>query len=147
MDGFVYIPFWRSGTWEDITYRTQIYLAPLNNEPVSLGMYLYENGGRPWAGKTFAIEIDRHQETVTTDRNGMIEVQLRPGQVCRVEIHVVDHEYGTGEIHLLSGSKPIRLLARGDLEVFAAESSGFEMSVSEISITGGQPVVLDPPGR
>jgi hypothetical protein len=37
------------------------------------------------------------------------------------------------------------MLARGELEVFAAETTGgFEMSTAEITITGGRPVILQP---
>jgi hypothetical protein len=140
----MYIPFWRSGGWEDITYRTQLYFAPLSRGRVRLGIYLYENGGRPWANKTFAMEIDQHMQTVTTNRDGMIEVELGPGQTVRVEINVLDHEYGTGEVHLLGGNEQVLLLSRGELEAFAAESEGFEMSISEISITGARPAVLEP---
>jgi hypothetical protein len=140
----MYIPFWRTGGWEDITYRTQLYLAPLGTKPISLGIYLFENGGKAWAGKNFNIEIDQHVNQVTTNRDGMLEVRLNPGQIVRIEINAVEHEYGTGEIHLLSGSGSVPLLARGDLEIFAQEPSGFEMSVSEISITGAKPVVLEP---
>jgi len=144
MSGFLYLPFWRSGGWEDITYRTQIYLTPLSQQPVRLGVYLFENGGKPWAGKRFTIEIDQHVEQITTNRDGMLDLSVGPGQTVRIEINAVDHEYGTGEVHLLSGSDPIVILARGDLEIFAEEASGFEMSTSEITITAGQPVVLEP---
>jgi len=74
----------------------------------------------------------------------MLDIEVGPGQTVRIEINVLDHEYGTGEVHLLAGSGPTPLLARGDLELFAAEASGFEMSVSEISITGALPVILEP---
>lgn len=144
MSGFMYIPFWRAGGWQDITYRTQIYLAPLSEQPVTLGIYLYENGGKPWTGKTFSIEIDQSVSEATTDNNGMIQINVGPGQTVRIEINVLDHEYGTGEVHLLSGNQPVALLARGDLETFAQESTGFEMSTSEITITAARPVVLEP---
>ncbi len=144
MSGFMYLPFWRAGGWQDITYRTQIYLAPLSEQPVTLGIYLYENGGKPWAGKTFSIEIDQTTNEATTDNNGMIQINVGPGQTVRIEINVIDHEYGTGEVHLLSGDQPVALLARGDLETFAQEATGFEMSTSEITITGARPVVLEP---
>ena len=144
MSGFMYIPFWRAGGWQDITYRTQIYLAPLSEQPVTLGVYLYENGGKPWTGKTFSIEIDQSVSEATTDNNGMIQINVGPGQTVRIEINVLDHEYGTGEVHLLSGNQPVALLARGDLETFAQESTGFEMSTSEITITAARPVVLEP---
>jgi len=144
MNGFMYIPFWRSGGWDDITYRTQLYFAPMSNEPVKLGIYLYENGGKAWAGKTFLLEIDQHTQRVTTNREGMVEVRLGPGQTARIEINVVEHEYGTGEVHLLSGQQAVPLLARGDLEIFAKEASGFEMSSSEITMTGATPVFLEP---
>ncbi len=141
--GFLYLPFWRAGGWKDITYRTQLYLTPLSQGPVTLGVYLFENGGRPWAGKVFAIEIDQIVQEVRTDRNGMLEVRAGPGQTVRIEINVLEHEYGTGEVHLLGGESPVPILARGDLESFAAESTGFELSVSEISITGCRPVMLE----
>jgi hypothetical protein len=144
MAGFMYIPFWRAGGWQDITYRTQLYFAPLSQEPVRLGIFLYENGGKPWAGQRFNMEIDQRVSQVTTNRDGMLDVEVGPGQTVRIEINVLDHEYGTGEVHLLAGSGPTPLLARGDLELFAAEASGFEMSVSEISITGATPVILEP---
>jgi hypothetical protein len=144
MSGFMYLPFWRAGGWQDITYRTQIYLAPLSEQPVTLGVYLYENGGKPWTGKTFSIEIDQSVSEATTDNNGMIQIDMGPGQTVRIEINVLDHEYGTGEVHLLSGDQPVALLSRGDLETFAAEAAGFEMSTSEITITGARPVVLEP---
>lgn len=144
--GFVYIPFWRSGGWEDIQYRTQLYLAPLSSEPVDLGIYLYENGGSVWAGKTFNFEIDQHVSQVTTNRDGMFQIRINPFQVVRVEINVLDHDYGTGEIHLLSGTQPVPLLARAELEAFAKEASsgGFEMTTSEITITAGTPQMLEP---
>jgi len=141
---FLYIPFWRAGGWEDITYRTQLYFSPLSQSPVKLGVYLYENGGKPWANKSFIVEIDQHSETRSTNREGMLELDVGAGQMVRVEISVVDHEYGTGEVHLLSRQTDVLILARGDLEVFAQEASGFEMSSSEITITGGRPVVLQP---
>lgn len=144
MAGFLYIPFWRAGGWEDITYRTQLYFAPLAQEPVRLGIFLYENGGKPWAGKRFNLELDQRVEQITTNRDGMLDIEVGPGQMIRIEINVLEHEYGTGEVHLLSGSTPVPLLARGDLELFAAEASGFEMSVSEVSITGARPVILEP---
>ena len=145
MAGFLYIPFWRAGGFEQITYRTQLYFAPLSQGPVRLGIYLFENGGKPWANKTFTAEIDQNAGEITTNNDGMLDVQVGPGQTLRIEINVVDPEYGTGEVHLLSGSGPVPLLARGDLEVFASESSGggFEMSTSEITITGCHPVVLE----
>jgi hypothetical protein len=145
MAGFLYIPFWRAGGVEQITYRTQLYFAPLSQGPVRLGIYLFENGGKPWANKTFVAEIDQSAGEITTNRDGMLDVQVGPGQTLRIEINVVDPEYGTGEVHLLSGNGPVPLLARGDLEVFASESSGggFEMSTSEITMTGCHPVVLE----
>lgn len=144
MSGFLYIPFWRTGGWEEITYRTQLYFTPLSRSSVRLGIFLYENGGKPWANKSFQMEIDQHSERVTTNREGMLDVQCGPGQTVRIEINAVDHEYGTGEVHLLSGNEQILLLSRGDLEIFAQEASGFEMSSSEITITGARPVVLEP---
>lgn len=143
MSGFLYIPFWRTGGWEDITYRTQLYFAPLSRGPVRLGLYLYENGGKPWAGKEFKLELDQNVRTVRTNRDGMLEIDVGPGQMVRIEINAVEHEYGTGEVHLLSGEEQILLLSRGELEIFAAEASGFEMSASEITITGAQPVMLE----
>lgn len=145
MNGVLYIPFWRAGGWQDITYRTQLYVAPLSQAPVRLGLFLFENGGKPWAGKTFDLEIDQVVDRVTTNRDGMLDLQIGPNQVVRIEINVLDHEYGTGEIHLLSGGEPVPVLARGDLEAFAREpAGGFEMSVTEISITGARPVILEP---
>lgn len=144
MAGFLYLPFWRAGGWEDITYRTQIYLTPLSQEPVRLGVFLFENGGRPWAAKEFSIEIDQSVGRAVTNQDGMIEVGCGPGQTVRIEINVLEHEYGTGEVHLLAGSGPVPILARGDLEVFAQEATGFEMSVSEITITGARPIILEP---
>lgn len=146
MSGFMYIPFWRTGGWEDITYRSQLYFAPMSNERVTLGIYLYENGGKPWVNKSFKLEIDQHVNRVTTDRNGMFEITLDPGQIARVEINAVEHEYGTGEVHLLGGSQTVPILSRGDLEIFAKEKSGFEMSVSAITITGARPIMLEPGG-
>jgi hypothetical protein len=144
MSGFLYVPFWRSGGWEDITYRTQLYFTPLSRESVRLGLYLYENGGKPWANKSFLMEIDQHTEQISTNREGMLDLSVGPGQTVRVEVNVVDHEYGTGEVHLLSGKEQVLILARGELEIFAQEASGFEMSSSEITITGARPVVLEP---
>ncbi len=144
MNGVLYIPFWRAGGWEDITYRTQLYIAPLSQEPVRLGVFFFENGGKPWAGKSFDIEIDQRVQRVTTNRDGMLDVELDPNQVVRIEINVLDHEYGTAEVHLLSGSQPVPTLARGELEAFAKEAAGFEMSVAEITITGARPEVLEP---
>lgn len=146
MSGFMHIPFWRAGGWEDTTYRTQLFFTPLSRAAVRLGIYLFENGGKPWAGKTFQYEIDHFVQDVTTDRNGMVAIDVGPGQIVRLEVNAIEHEYGTGEVHLLSGNEPVPLLARGDLEIFAAERDGFELSVSEISITGGRPVVLEPEG-
>jgi hypothetical protein len=143
-NGFLYIPFWRAGGWDDNTYRTQLYFAPLSQGPVRLGIFLYENGGRPWAGKTFDYEIDQQVDRVTTNRDGMLDLNVGPNQIVRLEINVTEHEYGTGEVHLLGGSVSVPIMARGDLEVFAAEQSGFEMSVSEITITGARPVILEP---
>ena len=111
MSGFMYIPFWRAGGWEDITYRTQLYLAPLSQEPVRLGVFLFENGGKAWAGKKFNIEIDQHVEQITTNRDGMLPVDVGPGQMVRIEINVLEHEYGTGEVHLLSDNPSVPLLA------------------------------------
>lgn len=143
MARFMYIPFWRTGGWEDITYRTQIYLAPLSRGRVRLGVFLYENGGQPWAGKELSLEIDQAVGRVTTNADGMLEIDMGPGQMVRIEINAIDHEYGTGEVHLLAGEGPVPVLARGDLEIFAQEGTGFEMSVSEVSITGARPVVLE----
>jgi|GEM_PF-867507 len=143
--GFLHIPFWRSGGWEDITYRTQLYLCPLSQEPVELAVYLFENGGKPWAGRTFNYEIDQSVSQVTTNRDGMLRIRVGAGQMVRIEINVLEHEYGTGEIHLLSGTEVVPLLARGDLESFASEQGeGFELSNSEITITGGTPALLEP---
>lgn len=146
MDEFLLLPFWRSGGWEEITYRTQIYLTPLSQQPVELGIYLYENGGKPWAGKSFSYEIDQRVGDISTDRDGRLGIRVGPGQTVRIEINVVEHEYGTGEVHLLSGNAPVPILARGELEAFASEASGFEMSVSEITITGCRPIILEPGG-
>ncbi len=143
---FLYIPFWRSGGWEDITYRTQLYFAPLGRESVRLGIYLYENGGKPWANKSFTVEIDQHSRKAKTNRDGMLDVEVGAGQTVRIEINVVDHDYGTGEVHLLAGGENVPILARGDLEIFAPEASGFEMSTSEITITGARPIMLEPGG-
>lgn len=143
MPRFLYLPFWRAGGWEDITYRTQLYLTPLSRGPVTLGVFFFENGGQPWSNRTFSIEIDQHVDQIVTDRDGMIRINMGPGQTVRIEINVLDHEYGTGEVHLLAGEPPVLMLARGELEVFAREAEGFEMSVAEITITGAQPVVLD----
>ncbi len=142
--GFLLLPFWRAGGWEDVTYRTQIYLTPLSQRPVRLGVYLFENGGRPWANKTFKVELDQQVSEAITDANGMIELRVGPGQTIRIEINALEHEYGTGEVHLLDGNEPVPILARGDLEVFAAEASGFEMSMSAIEITGARPITLIP---
>ncbi len=143
--GFMHLPFWRSGGWDDVTYRTQLYLTPLSQEPVELGIYLFENGGQPWAGKTFNYEIDQRVEKASTNREGMLRLRVGAGQVVRIEINVLEHEYGTGEVHLLSGTQKVPMLARGEVEIFAQEAEGFEMSVTEITITGGTPIVLDPP--
>ncbi len=145
-ENFLYIPFWRAGGFANFTYRTQLYFAPLSQAPVRLGIYLYENGGKPWAGKIFSLEIDRNTGEARTDQNGMLDVTVGPNQVLRVEINVTESEYGTGEVHLLSGEGPIAILARGEVEVFATEPSGkgFELSTSEITITGARPVVLQP---
>jgi hypothetical protein len=144
-NGILYIPFWRAGGWNEITYRTQLYIAPLSQEPVRLGVFLFENGGKPWAGKSFDIEIDQHVDRVMTNRDGMLDIRVGPNQTVRIEINVLEHEYGNGEVHLLSGTVPVPLLARGELETFAAEpSGGFEMSTSEITITGGRPEILEP---
>ncbi len=142
--GFLYLPFWRAGGWEDITYRTQIYLTPLSQEAVRLGVFLYENGGQPWSGHDFSIEIDQTVTQASTNQSGMLSVDVGPGQTVRIEINVLEHEYGTGEVHLLSGSEQVPVLARGDLEIFAPEATGFEMSVAEISITGATPAILVP---
>jgi hypothetical protein len=146
MAEFMYIPFWRAGGWQEITYRTQLYLTPLSQGPVRLAVFFYENGGKPWAGKTFAIEIDQLTNEVTTNDQGMIAIDIGPGQMVRIEINVIEHEYGTGEVHVIGGTEPVPMLARGDVEVFAAEQSGFEMSISEITITGGRPVLVEPAG-
>lgn len=143
MARFMYIPFWRSGGWEDITYRTQIFLTPLSQGRVRLGVFFFENGGLPWAGKTFSIEIDQQVAEVSTNQDGMLQIEMGAGQTVRIEINVLEHEYGTGEVHLLAGGGPVPVLARGDLEIFAEEAVGFEMSVSEISITGARPVILE----
>lgn len=144
MANFMYIPFWRSGGWEDISYRTQLYLTPLSQDTVRLGVFLYENGGQPWGGRNFSIEIDQTVTQASTNSDGLLAIDVGAGQTVRIEINVLEHEYGTGEVHLLQGSGPVPLLARGDLEVFAQESTGFEMSVSEISITGATPAILQP---
>lgn len=143
---FLHIPYWRSGGFEGIQYRTQLYFTPLSRETVTLGIYLFENGGEPWAGRTFDYEIDQHVDKVTTNRDGMISITLGGGQIVRVQINVLDHEYGTGEVHLLEATEETPLLARGEVEVFAQEEAGgFELSISEVTITGGRPVVVDPP--
>jgi hypothetical protein len=144
MNGILYIPFWRAGGWQDITYRTQLYLSPLSDEPVRLGVFFFENGGKPWAGKSFDMEIDQQSQRFTTNRDGMMDITVGPNQTVRIEINVLDHEYGNGEVHLLSGQKPVPILARGDLEAFATEAAGFEMSVSEVTITAGRPEILEP---
>ncbi len=144
MNGILYIPFWRAGGWQDITYRTQLYLSPLSDEPVRLGVFLFENGGKPWANKSFDMEIDQQSTRLTTNRDGMLDVTVGPNQTVRIEINVLDHEYGNGEVHLLSGNTAVPILARGDLESFATEATGFEMSTSEITITAGRPEILEP---
>ena len=144
MNGILYIPFWRAGGWQDITYRTQLYLSPLSDEPVRLGVFLFENGGKPWVNKSFDMEIDQQSTRLTTNRDGMLDITVGPNQTVRIEINVLDHEYGNGEVHLLSGNKAVPIMARGDLEAFATEATGFEMSVSEITITAGRPEVLEP---
>lgn len=143
-NGICYIPFWRAGGWKDITYRTQLYLAPLSQESVRLGIFFFENGGKAWAGRSFDIEIDQIVERITTNRDGMLDIQVGPNQTVRIEINVLEHEYGNGEVHLLSGTNPVPLLARGEVEAFAAEASGFEMSICEVSITAGRPEILEP---
>ena len=144
MNGFLYIPFWRAGGYQKFTYRTQLYLAPLCQSPVTLALYLYENGGRPWAGKVFSIEIDQQVGEVRTDQNGMFQINMNPNQVVRIEINVLDSEYGTGEVHLVNGDAQIGLLARGEVEVFATKPSGeFEITISEITITGAEPALLE----
>src|SRR5207247_910890 len=105
-NGILYIPFWRAGGWQEITYRTQLYLAPLSQEPVRLGVYFFENGGKPWANRTFDIEIDQTTDRITTNRDGMLDLRVGPNQTVRIEINVLDHEYGNCEVHLLSGTNP-----------------------------------------
>ncbi len=145
MEGFLYIPFWRAGGWAEFTYRTQLFFTPLSRGPVRLAIYLYENGGKAWSGKTFNLEIDQQMGEGRTDQNGMLDVQVGQGQTLRVEINVTTPEYGTGEVHLIGGNEPVLILARGEIECFAAEKTGgFEMSTSEITITGGRPVTLQP---
>ncbi|MBN1427532.1 MAG: hypothetical protein JXB07_04050 [Anaerolineae bacterium] len=146
MAGFMYIPFWRAGGWEEITYRTQLYFTPLGRASSRLGIYLFENGGKPWANKTFQAEIDQQAGEMMTNQDGMLDIRVGPGQTLRIEINVIEHEYGTGEVHLLGGNEPVLLLARGEIEVFATETGGggFELSTSEISITGCNPVLLEP---
>jgi len=145
MEGFLYIPFWRAGGWANFTYRTQLFFTPLSRGPVRLGIYLYENGGKPWSGKVFGLEIDQSMGEGRTDQNGLLDVQVGAGQTLRVEINVTAAEYGTGEVHLIGGSEPVPMLARGEVEVFAAEQTGgFEISTAEITITGGRPVILQP---
>lgn len=141
--GFLHLPFWRSGGNDDTQYRTQLYFCPLSQEPVELGVYFFENGGRPWANKTFLMEIDQAVSEVSTNQDGMLRLSVGGGQMVRVEINVDRHEYGTGELHLISGPSQVPILARGDIEMFAGEASGFEMSSSEISITGATPVILE----
>jgi len=143
-DGFLYIPFWRAGSYQKFTYRSQLYLAPLCQNPVTLSVYLYENGGKPWSNKVFAIEIDPQTGEVRTDQNGMFQVNMNPNQVVRIEINVLESEYGTGEVHLAAGDQQIALLARGEVEVFATKPSGeFEITTSEITITGAEPAILE----
>jgi hypothetical protein len=143
MDGFMYIPFWRAGGYQKFTYRTQLYLAPLCQNPATLAVYLYENGGRPWSNKVFSVEIDQQVGEVRTDNSGMFQITMNPNQVLRVEINVLESEYGTGEVHLVSGDQQIALLARGELELFASKPSGeFEITVAEITMTGSQPTIL-----
>lgn len=145
MDGFLYIPFWRAGVAKNVTYRTNLYFTPLSRSPVDLAFYLYENGGKPWGGKAFLLEIDQQEGKVNTDNNGMFQVQVGAGQTLRVEINVVTSEYGTGEVHMVGGGEPFPMLARGDLEMFAAEKTGgFEISTSEITITGARPIIMEP---
>ena len=76
----------------------------------------------------------------------MVDLNLGPNQIIRVQINVPEHEYGTGELHLLSSSEAqVPVLARGELETFAEEeggSGGFELTMSEITMTGSNPVVL-----
>lgn len=144
MNGFLYIPYWRAGSYQKLTYRTQLYIAPLCQNPVTLAVYLYENGGRPWAGKVFLIEIDQQTGEVRTDQNGMFQVNMNPNQVARIEINVLDSEYGTGEVHLVGGENQIAVLARGECEVFATKPSGeFEITISEITMTGSEPTILE----
>lgn len=141
--GFLHLPFWRSGGNDDTQYRTQLYFCPLSQEPVELGIYFFENGGKPWADKTFLAELDQVVAEVTTNADGMLRIKVGAGQMLRLEINVVEHEYGTGEVHLLAGPAQVPLLARGDLEMFATETGGFEMSVAEITITGATPGLLE----
>lgn len=142
--GFLHIPYWRSGGWEDTTYRTQLYFCPLSQEPVELAIYLFENGGNAYANKTFDYEIDQHVDRVSTNREGMLRIRVGAGQIIRIEINALEHEYGTGEVHLLTGTQNVPMLARGELETFASEASGFEMSTCEITITAGTPIILEP---
>jgi hypothetical protein len=142
---FLYVPFWRTGGWDDIQYRTQLYFAPLSQGSVRLGLFLFENGGRAWANKPLDIEIDQHMERIFTNADGMLDLQLGPNQIIRVQINVPEHEYGTGELHLLSSSEDqVPMLARGELETFAEEqdAAGFELSMSEITMTGSNPIIL-----
>jgi hypothetical protein len=142
---FMYVPFWRTGGWDDIQYRTQLYFAPLSEGPVRLGLFLFENGGKAWSNKPIDIEIDQRMDRIFTNADGMLDLNLGPNQIIRVQINVPEHEYGTGELHLLSSSEAqVPVLARGELETFAEEKSGggFELSMSEITMTGSNPVIL-----
>ena len=46
MAGILYIPFWRAGGWEQITYRTQLYFTPLSQGSVRLGIYFFSGNPR-----------------------------------------------------------------------------------------------------
>ncbi|NDJ52358.1 MAG: hypothetical protein GYB68_04625 [Chloroflexi bacterium] len=150
MSGFLIIPFWRTGTDQTgaIQYRTQLYLTPLSQGPVDLAIYLYENGGKPWSNRTFVFEIDQSVAEVTTNPDGAFVIKVGPGQTLRIEINQNEQEYGTGEVHFVGGAEAqIPLLARGDLEFFGAEAGGgFELSTSEITITGAEPTILQREG-
>ena len=142
---FLYVPFWRTGGWDDIPYRTQLYFAPLSQGPVRLGLFLFENGGKAWANKPLDYEIDQRMARIVTNADGMVDLNLGPNQIIRIQINVPEHEYGTGELHLLSSTEDqVPVLARGELETFAEEqnSSGFELSLSEITMTGSTPAIL-----
>ncbi len=149
MTDVLYIPHWRAGSsrTEDISDRTHLFLTNVSSVEATFALTLFSTDGRPWANQPIDIEDYARVTPSNTDGNGAIGLRLSAGATVRLELNSEGRIIGYAFLQLMEigrgGGDAVFVLARGEVDSFASEQgTGFEMSTSEITITGATPVPL-----